>query len=179
VTFKAYFPRKVAKRIRTQLKTVLSAAGTVRDCDIAAKILLESDQQGATSLHRHVRAQRKNAEKSPLNILKTVSFRKRVSKWCDELKLDTPNTDFNPDEVRALASRNLPRLAQRFFEAGGEAAAHNSGEKLHAFRILAKKFRYTLELFLSFYRGTGEELPTRKPAAACHSCRSGAQRRGT
>jgi len=53
------------------------------------------------------------------------------------------------------AKGTLPQLAQRFFDAG-KAASQTSGERLHEFRILAKKFRYTLELFVPVYSGSGE-----------------------
>lgn len=47
-------------------------------------------------------------------------------------------------------------MAQEYFEAGHEAAAPAATiESLHAFRILGKRFRYTLELFAPCY---GENL---------------------
>ena len=51
----------------------------------------------------------------------------------------------------------MPRLAQNFFAAGEAAAARSSVEKLHDFRILVKKFRYALELFVPIYGPVAEE----------------------
>ncbi len=46
----------------------------------------------------------------------------------------------------------LPRMVQEFFECGNEAVKTKaSSRQLHQFRIVSKKFRYTLELFTSVY----------------------------
>jgi CHAD domain-containing protein len=150
-TFKRLLPRKATKRVRKQLKTVLGSAGAVRDCDIAVKILLKFRQPEAADLRRHIRARRKAAEGSLQAELKGLSLRTKVSRWLAHLRLHGPQTEIQR-ETRAVAAAALPRLAQRFFEAGDSAAAsHHCGEKLHEFRIQAKKFRYTLELFAPIY----------------------------
>jgi CHAD domain-containing protein len=59
--------------------------------------------------------------------------------------------------LRAAGKHILPRLAQQFFDTGETSSSHASGEKLHDFRILTKKFRYTLELFATVYPGRAEE----------------------
>lgn len=156
VTFKHYLPRKVAKRIRKQLKTVLSSAGTLRDLDIAIEILAKNGQPDAAELRRAIRVRRKSAERSLLTRLKRLSLRTRVSRWCEDLRLDTQPANFEAD-LCTLATGTLPRLAQRFFEAGDAASSQDSGDKLHEFRIRAKKFRYTLELFLPLYGPKAEE----------------------
>jgi CHAD domain-containing protein len=51
-----------------------------------------------------------------------------------------------PETARAL----LPKMARRYFEAGRQAVA-GKPEKLHAFRLETKRFRYTLELFRPLY----------------------------
>lgn len=52
------------------------------------------------------------------------------------------------DNVRA----HLPLLAQSFFQAGREAVRPDvSPVELHQFRLVAKRFRYTLELFRELY----------------------------
>jgi CHAD domain-containing protein len=51
-----------------------------------------------------------------------------------------------------IARELLPEMAQAFFAAGREAATHDDPAILHQFRIAAKRFRYTLELFASCYR---------------------------
>jgi CHAD domain-containing protein len=50
------------------------------------------------------------------------------------------------------AKELLPKLAQKYFEAGRKAAdGKRSLARLHRFRIATKKFRYTLELFETVY----------------------------
>ena len=54
--------------------------------------------------------------------------------------------------VEDVAYRKLPRLAETFFRDGRRAASQEaSAEQLHKFRLAAKKFRYTLELFAELY----------------------------
>src|ERR1700682_6385571 len=46
----------------------------------------------------------------------------------------------------------LPRLAEKYFEAGRKAASHGKlPTELHRFRIKTKHFRYTLEMFRPLY----------------------------
>jgi len=157
ITFKALFPRKTAKRIRKQLKEVLSAAGNLRNCDIALGILSEKKGLSTAGLIRHVEELRRRAQKSLLQILASLSLRTRVSKWCRHLHMDSPHAGFGAEDLQTMGRAILPQLAQRFFRAGDAAAFHGSAGKLHAFRILAKKFRYTMELFSSVYGSAGEQ----------------------
>lgn len=62
-------------------------------------------------------------------------------------------------DAQASAGQNarlhLKALVAEFFALGREAASgHATPEALHAFRLAAKRFRYTLELFQPLY-GTG------------------------
>ena len=116
----------------------------------------KTETSGAAALGRTVRNRRQEAERSLLTILKRLSVCTRVSKWCVGLGLNPPQSDF-PASPRTVATRTLPRIADRFLEAGEAAVSHSSAEKLHNFRIRAKKFRYTLELFLPVYGSAAEE----------------------
>jgi len=157
VTFKPLLPRKAAKRIRKQLKAVLSAAGAVRDYDVAIKILMKIEQPGAAELRREIRTRRKTAERTLLACLKRLSLRTKISQWFADLELHALRSESAP-ETRIEAAHSLPRLAQRFFKAGHSAISHDSGEKLHEFRIQAKKLRYTLDLFVPLYGAAMEGL---------------------
>jgi hypothetical protein len=54
--------------------------------------------------------------------------------------------------VAVNASEKLPRLARGFFEAGRPLAGKDPPfAALHRFRLLTKRFRYTLELFAPCY----------------------------
>jgi CHAD domain-containing protein len=53
----------------------------------------------------------------------------------------------------------LPRLAEKWFRAGSQAMKTGvSWEDMHEFRLLTKRFRYTLEIFQPLY---GPSLETR------------------
>ncbi|MBZ5609681.1 MAG: CHAD domain-containing protein [Acidobacteriia bacterium] len=55
----------------------------------------------------------------------------------------------------ANARRLLPKLAEKYFEAGRKAAGKKRSPKaLHRFRIATKRFRYSLELFQPIYGPT-------------------------
>lgn len=58
-----------------------------------------------------------------------------------------------PSESAAANTRMvLPKMARKYFETGREVfAGKRSPEKLHAFRLKTKRFRYTLELFRPLY----------------------------
>jgi CHAD domain-containing protein len=50
------------------------------------------------------------------------------------------------------AHKALPKLAQKYFKAGRQAAnGKRSAKELHRFRIATKEFRYSLELFRPVY----------------------------
>ncbi|MCC6860147.1 MAG: CHAD domain-containing protein [Bryobacterales bacterium] len=55
------------------------------------------------------------------------------------------------DSVADNAARFLPAMAADFFQAGRKAVAARSAARLHEFRLDAKRFRYTLELFRGCY----------------------------
>lgn len=148
VCFKDYFRRKAAKRIRKQLKRVLASAGKLRDYDIAENVLSRTKQPGSGELQREFRAKREAAARSLLLVVKGLSLPRRVRRWCEDLALDSHRANFAPEVLRTNAVKALPRLARRFLEAGKAAILDRSGERLHDFRITAKKFRYSLEAFL-------------------------------
>lgn len=157
VSFKGHFRRKAAKRIRKQLKRVLSSAGKLRDYDIAETVLSKMKQPGTGELRRTFREKREAAARSLVLVLKELSLPRRVRRWCEDLELDSHRQEFAPQVLRTNALKNLPRLARRFLDAGKAAALDRSGERLHEFRITAKKFRYTLEVFLPMIGATAAE----------------------
>ncbi len=155
MTFKAYLPRRAAKRVRRQFKRVLAAAGVVRNYDVALSILSRSTQPEALSIRTQIQAIRKQAAKNLLVLLRELCVRKRISKWCEDLKLQTMELDVDP-EVAESARNSMLRITRRFFAAGEAVNTDNSPEKLHEFRVQAKRFRYQLELLRALYAPAGE-----------------------
>ena len=146
---KACFPSRSVRKMRRRLKLIMRLAGEVRDTDVALQLTAAS---GASSLEAKLRARRKTAAKSLLASLKHFAARKSVSKWRSALESGIPPRELGQSKAEAFAHRELPRLAARFFREGARAAAPqaSAGER-HRFRLAAKKFRYTLELFAEFY----------------------------
>jgi CHAD domain-containing protein len=63
-----------------------------------------------------------------------------------------------PSQRNWQIGTRLPALAEDFFQSGDAAAAPDSSYRaMHRFRLRAKRFRYTLELFERFY---GSEMTT-------------------
>jgi CHAD domain-containing protein len=59
------------------------------------------------------------------------------------------NQEFCRSEIESTARHVLCKVTKEFFHTGNQAAEESaSPRKLHEFRIVAKQFRYTLELLL-------------------------------
>jgi CHAD domain-containing protein len=146
---KACFPPRAVRKMRRRLKAIMTMAGEVRDTDVALQLIAAA---GAGSLEAELRTRRKMAAKSLLGSLKHWTARKSVSKWRSALESEIPPREFRHSKAEALAYRELPRLAARFLREGACAAAPEaSARERHRFRLAAKKFRYTLEVFAEFY----------------------------
>ena len=148
--FKPYLPAGEPKRIRRRLKKTISAAGRVRNHDIAAKLLSKYATKGKAAIVKRVKQDRRQAELTLTRLLKG----RRDLQWYDRLIVPQPEDqrDSNRAAIADSAPRLLPRLAKEFFKRGNRAARKNTPpDELHRFRLSAKKFRYTLELFAPFY----------------------------
>jgi CHAD domain-containing protein len=134
-------PRKLRRRMRR----VMKSCGAVRDLDITIEVLQQTESAQDAVLLDHLREQRVRAqEKLACKLSKwraSDSFsacRERIQ----EAAFDTPHFD-------------LGRMIEQFFAAGSHAAEPGvSYREIHQFRILSKRFRYTLELFAR--RGSAE-----------------------
>jgi CHAD domain-containing protein len=148
--FKSCFPGKETRKIRRRTKKLMTLAGTVRNFDIALKLLSKSRIEEAASLRPKLESQRKESGRVLTGALKRRIERKSSLKWRTALEaaLAGGNSADSRIAVEATERRILPRMAADFVERGNAASqAKTSPEKLHAFRIASKKFRYTLELF--------------------------------
>jgi CHAD domain-containing protein len=158
-TFENLFDRKDAKSIRRRLTKLMDRCGAVRNCDVTMELLKEAGAggRGAVSHLRRVRAESQEELSRELNRRRK---RKTVSGFTRKLRLDPSGKsewDAHQD-VPHNARQVLPKVAAQFFKSGGRATA--AGAKypaLHAFRLAAKRFRYTLEIFQRFY---GDQVDT-------------------
>ena len=152
--FKSCFPGKETRKIRRRTKKLMTLAGAVRNYDIALKLVSQSRIEEAASLKPKLESQRKESARVLIGALKRRIERKSSLKWRTALEaaLAGGNSADSRIAVETTARRILPRMAADFVERGNTASqAKTSPEKLHAFRISAKKFRYTLELFAPLY----------------------------
>ena len=136
------------KKLRRRLHKVMDLCSAVRNCDVALTLLDQVGTAGATvsrlkkaraeagdKLHRRLRT-----ERTKRHAVRAPRSHPKERDW----KLD--------QSIEANLSRVLPALAEELFDSGKAAvSADASYQKLHQFRLQAKRFRYTLELFESFY----------------------------
>jgi CHAD domain-containing protein len=155
--FKSCFPGKEARKIRRRTKKLMTLAGTVRNFDVALKLLSKSASEEAAGLRPKLQSQRKESGRVLIAALKRRIDRKSSLKWRTALEAALAGADsaVSRGAVEQTARRILPRMATDFVARGNAASqAKASPEKLHAFRIASKKFRYTLELFAPVYGRT-------------------------
>lgn len=148
-TFGEFLDPTPVKHLRRRLHKLMDLCAAVRNCDVGLLLL---DQIGITTgasvsrlkktrgeagekLHRRLRAERKKHHAAP-----DPRSHPKEGDW----KLG--------QSLEANLCRVFPALAEKFFASGKAAiSAHASYQTLHRFRLQAKRFRYTLELFEHFY----------------------------
>lgn len=150
--FKDCFPNRELKKIRRRLKHTMALTGAVRDCDIALQLLAESKAPGRAGLQQKLRARRREWERALQASLKLWVDRKSSSKWRHALDIGLVPEELRRQAVAETASREVARIARRFFRCGNDAAASKaSAGDLHRSHIALKKLRCTLELLGSVY----------------------------
>lgn len=148
---KPCFRGKELRKIRRELKGIMTVAGEVRNHDIALKLLAKSTPEGErATLQPKIQSGRREAERSLTTLLKSWLERKSSLKWRGALgrAAEQAGEDFGKAPTVETARQMLPGMAQDFFERGDEAAGVKAHPReLHRFRLVSKKFRYSLELF--------------------------------
>ncbi len=138
--------RAPVKKLRRRLHEIMEHCGAVRNCDIALELLVECGLPESQSVPKLKESRDDAARKLHRRLNKE---RRRHHRAADVAA--------HPSGNWQIATR-LPALAEDFFQTGDAAAAPDSSyHTLHRFRLRAKRFRYTLELFERFY---GSEMAT-------------------
>jgi CHAD domain-containing protein len=167
-TFEDLFDPGRVGRIRKRLRALMTCCGEVRNCDIAVELLRAARLPGNNPAHASLRARRAGAEAALVEHL-------GKKRWANFARRNRLRLNPNPSRaqawdvdgsVAANAHAFLPPMCADFFAAGCAAAASREDfETLHQFRLRAKRFRYTLELFGDVYGpgrpGAAEQ--TRRP----------------
>lgn len=147
-TFAALLPGKSAKNMRKALKPALDAAAIARDHDVCEALLVKCGLPEGHPILGTMQAERDGAALAVLGQVYLLLSTGAPAAW--HQRIDAIS---GPEDDAALKARDtLPLLASEFFESGRKVALQaGSAKKLHAFRLSAKRFRYTLELFRRFY----------------------------
>jgi CHAD domain-containing protein len=130
------FSAKEQHKLRSSLKKLMKLAGAVRDRDITLELTSESKWASA-ALRSGFAAERQDAERVLLKSLK---------RWLTHNNAAS-RIALRPAAFGESARHALRSIARKFFARGARAANGATPQELHKFRIAAKKFRYTLELF--------------------------------
>ncbi len=145
--FSHFFPDRDARRLRRALKPALDAAAIVRDLDVDTALLHKLKLPAAHPLLARMARDRGLAALAFTGQLYLLRSREIPLSWLDPVSRLLETNEDAPLAPRAL----LPPLAAGFFKAGRKTTAKATPERLHAFRLAAKRFRYTLEVFRPFY----------------------------
>ncbi len=128
------------KQLRRRLHKLMERCGAVRNCDVALELLAECGLTQSPSIPKLKKERADAARKLQRNLKKE---RRRHHRAADAVP--------HPSRHWLIAIR-LPAMAAEFFRTGDTASSPDASySALHQFRIHAKHFRYTLELFVGFY----------------------------
>jgi len=141
------------KKLRRRLHKLMDLCADVRNCDIALTLLDQVGIATGASLSRLKRTRIDAGAKLHRRLMKERPKRHPAP----DFRSHPRKRDWKPDQsIEANLGRVLPGLAEEFFASGKAAiSAHANYRALHQFRLQAKRFRYTLELFEPFY---GKEM---------------------
>jgi len=151
--FADHFPSSGVAKVAKQAKRLRGAAGGVRDHDIALALAAEVGLELPEEARERVVRGRDEASEELRRRLARLRGKSPGAEWAHVLHLTGKSRGGAAGPTAATyAAALLPRMANEFFESGHEAAAPAATiESLHAFRILGKRFRYTLEIFAPCY----------------------------
>ncbi len=146
--FSGLLPPKEPRKMRHALKAALDAAGRTRDLDVGAELLQKEDLAEQHAMYSVLAAERQKAALALVGRLYLLRSKEVPLVWLPMLDRITPDDRPATDAAREA----LPPIAREFFVAGRKTMSRTPGpEKLHALRLAAKRFRYTLELWEPFY----------------------------
>jgi CHAD domain-containing protein len=158
-TFEELLDHGAVKRTRQRLRKLMSLCGATRNCDVAQDVLRAAGVADGSSVFSQLQSARTEAEQAMVRQLSKKRWKSYAMK--NPVKLVESGSShgrWQPTEsVAANAAQALPEICRDFFKAGAAAfTAKDNLETLHKFRIRAKRFRYTLEIFQQVY-GDGIE----------------------
>jgi CHAD domain-containing protein len=131
-----------AAKIRGKIRKLMDRCGAARNCDITLELLREAGIANRSKAVAQVQERRRDAELALIRHLKRWRHRDILESWSKRLFL-SENQEFVPD---------LKALTAELFARGTAAAATGSRyAEMHQFRLVAKRYRYTVEVFEPLY----------------------------
>ena len=148
-TFGELLDPNPVKKLRRRMHKIMDLCAAVRNCDVALVLL---EQVGITAGASVVRL-KKTRDEAADKLRRSLKKERHHRHAPPDRRSHPKERDWKLNQsLEANLSRAMPALAEEFFESGtGALAAHANYRKLHQFRLQAKRFRYTLELFEQFY----------------------------
>ena len=163
-TFRGLFEPQPVKKMRKRLRRLMDLCGAKRDYDVGLQVLEAAGLPLDSPAFLEFRKHRDHGLRALALYLGGKRNRRMTDNWRNELRLaGDPRAEWEwTASVAENVKKALPQLAGEFFREGAAAAAAlGDYETLHRFRLRAKRFRYTLEIFGSFY---GARLTAKTPA---------------
>jgi CHAD domain-containing protein len=152
-TFEQFLNRKHARKMRRRLRRLMDSCGAARNVDIACGVLEAAGFCGPPFVSV-LRKERVRRQDEMVQRLERWRRQKRSAGVTRGLRFKGPRKGLWDGAASAAenAYRALPPLAADLFASGEKAAdAGSTHQDLHKFRVEAKRFRYTLELFRPIY----------------------------
>ena len=144
------------RKMRRRLRGLMDLCGAARNCDVALEVLEAAGSPADAGLKKRLKRRRDRAARDLANLLKDDDLRGHLRRWRGWLKAKPGDS---------LASDALVLLVSKFPESGAAAAKAGAAfAQMHQFRLLVKRFRYTLEILgsgeaqLTALRGLQERL---------------------
>lgn len=153
-TFADALPKRARERAWRQARELLKAAGALRDTDIARALLRDSARAETAAVLELLQRER---------FFREIDLRLAALRWHDRKSVPELLGRLRPKpgkrKLEEMAAGLLPVLCREFFAHGREASRPGvSAEELHEFRLAAKRFRYTVELFQPLYPGSARVI---------------------
>jgi CHAD domain-containing protein len=129
-----------SRKMRRRLRGLMDLCGAARNCDIAVEVLAAAGVPADAALAKRLKQRRARAGRELAKLLSEWDIRASVRRWRAWLSAKSSGQT-------ALVADVLPALSRRFVAAGRAAAKAGAGfEQMHEFRLLVKRYRYTLEI---------------------------------
>jgi triphosphatase len=132
------------RKMRRQLRKLMDLCGAARNCDVAMEILESAAVPASSDLKTYLRKRRSHAERNLAEQLARSKSRATMRPWPGWLRVPSGKNQ----GVQPRARQILRPLLRQYGKAGSLAAnPGTSPDQLHQLRLLAKRLRYSLEIF--------------------------------